>query len=204
MAKLPEPPKPLSIPAETTELPSGSIVWRIYSSGGRFPTTWSDFRSYGPTSARFDHHDPPPHAQSRAIFYGAAEPTTCLAECFQAGRIIDRSSGAPWLVGFETVRALHLLDLTGAWPTRAGGSMAINSGQRPRARRWSRAIYETYPDVEGLLYSSSMHANKPAYALYERARSSLPSAPVFHRALSDPALLSRLDGAAEVLGYGLV
>jgi len=32
----------------------------------------------------------------------------------------------------------------------------------------------------------------------------LPSAPIFHRALSDPSLLSRLNAAAATFGYGLV
>jgi hypothetical protein len=82
--------------------------------------------------------------------------------------------------------------------------MAINSGQRPRARRWSRAIYSAYPDAEGLLYSSSMHANKPCVALYERAQTAMPAAPSFHRALSDPSLLRRLNMAATTIGYGLV
>ena len=39
---------------------------------------------------------------------------------------------------------------------------------RPRARRWSQAIYAVYADAAGLWYASSMHANAPAVALYER------------------------------------
>ncbi|HEY4238882.1 MAG TPA: RES family NAD+ phosphorylase [Kofleriaceae bacterium] len=204
MAKLPEPPQPISIAAETVELPSGSLIWRLYASGGPHPTAWNTLRTYGPTASRFDHHLPPPSVQTRAIFYGAAEPTTCIAEYFQATRIIDRSHGAPWLVAFATGWPLRLLDLTGAWPTRAGASMAINSGPRPRARRWSQAIYDAYPDIHGLLYGSSMHANKPAYALFERCRPCFPAAPAFHRSLADPALAPRVDAAAGVLGYGLV
>ncbi len=82
--------------------------------------------------------------------------------------------------------------------------MAIGSGPRPRARRWSRAIYDAYAGVGGLLYASSMHANRPAIALYERAQTTLPGAPAFHRALSDPALVPRLNAAATALGYRLV
>jgi hypothetical protein len=41
-------------------------------------------------------------------------------------------------------------------------------------------------------------------ALYERARKALPTAPAFHRALADPALLRRLNAAATDIGYGLV
>jgi hypothetical protein len=49
-----------------------------------------------------------------------------------------------------------------------------------------------------------MHANRPAIALYERAQTTLPGAPAFHRALSDPALVPRLNAAATALGYRLV
>jgi hypothetical protein len=119
-------------------------------------------------------------------------------------RIIDRVSHGPWLVGLELQRDVVHLDLTGRWPTQAGASMAIHSGPRPRAQRWSRAIYAAYPHVEGLLYASSMHANQPAAALYERARAALPATPVFNRALADPALLNRLSAAATRLGYGMV
>jgi hypothetical protein len=205
MAKFPEPPRSLAgVKAAIKGLPPGTHLWRVYEAGGRYPTAWNSFRFFGPTRSRFDHHDPPPKKQRRGILYVAEHPLTCLAEFFQATRTIDRQANTPWLVAFEIRRALPLLDLTGAWPTRAGASMAINSGPRPRARRWSRAIYAAYPRVVGLLYASSMHANRRSIALYERAGSSLPIAPSFHRPLSDPALLPRLNRAAATLGYGLV
>ncbi|MGO8996037.1 MAG: RES family NAD+ phosphorylase [Polyangiaceae bacterium] len=204
MAKLPEPPSPLELDPEIAIRERGARCWRIYFAGGRHPATWRDFRFFGPTLARFDHHDPPPSAQARGILYTAASPVTCLAEVFQATRVIDRGARSPWLVAFDLARDVPLLDLTGPWPTRAGASMAIGSGPRPRARRWSRAIYEAYANVEGLLYASSMNANRPALALYERAHTALPAAPVFHRALSDPALVPRLNAAATALGYRLV
>ena len=81
--------------------------------------------------------------------------------------------------------------------------MAINSGQRDRARRWSQAIYQAYPDAQGLWYAFSMHSNRPAVALYERAETSIPATPFFHRALADPLLLMALQNAANVLGYTL-
>lgn len=192
MPKLPEPPRSLAIPAEITVLPAGRTIWRIYFAGGAHSTTWQDY------------HDLPRRVQARGILYAAVEPTTCLAEVFQSTRVIDRSAGSPWLVAFRSARPLRLLDLTGVWPTRVGASMAINSGPRPRARRWSRVIYDAYPDVDGLWYASSMHANRASLALYERARRAIPGAPSFHRALADPALLRRLNTAASILGYRLV
>lgn len=82
--------------------------------------------------------------------------------------------------------------------------MAITTGPRPRAQRWSRAIYEAYAESQGLLYPSSMHGNSPAVALYERALPALPPVPIFHRPLRDPALLPVLKKVARELGYGLV
>lgn len=204
MAKLPEPPRRLTIPAALRVLPARTTIWRVYFAAGAHPTTWRDFRWFGPANSRFDHHDNPARVQSKGVLYGAMEPITCLAEVFQATRTIDRDANAPWLVAFVTARKLQLLDLTGTWPTRAGASMAIHSGPRPRARRWSRAIYDAYPDVEGLWYASSMHANRSSLALYERGQAAIPAAPLFHRALSDPALLPRLSAAAMTLGYRVV
>lgn len=82
--------------------------------------------------------------------------------------------------------------------------MAISSGRRDRARQWSCAIHAAYPNVEGLFYGSSMHANRPTVAFYERARTALPSAPILDRALDDAALLRRFGAAATRLGYGIV
>ena len=69
---------------------------------------------------------------------------------------------------------------------------------------WSRTIYETYPDICGLLYASSMNGNRPAVALYDRAARALPETPDFNRTLSDAALLVPLERIASSLGYDVV
>jgi hypothetical protein len=195
MAKYPEPPPVGELAArcgpEDVLLPSDTLIFRVYFRGGSHPTNWSDFRHYGPTAGRFDHHVNPPRLQNRGIFYAAEDVLICLAEVFQDGnaRNIDRDHKSPWLVGLRLTRSVSLLDLCGAWPTRAGASQAINSGQRPRARRWSQRIYEDYPEIEGLYHPSSLDAGKRCVTLYERAQDALPGTPVFHRALADPAIL---------------
>ncbi|MBI4492702.1 MAG: RES family NAD+ phosphorylase [Chloroflexi bacterium] len=207
MPKLPRPPSArelAAIPPDWKVVPDGTLLFRVYFQGGAYPAPWYGFRSYGPADTRFDHHEPPPHVQGRGILYAATAPRTCLAEVFQTRRSINTYKSAPWLVGFRLARRVRLLDLTGLWSTRAGGSMAINSGPRPRAREWSRALYEGYPDAEGLWYGSSMCGNAPALALYERAQGALPGVPVFHRALAEPALLGMLEACARELGYALV
>lgn len=212
MAKLPDPPAATDlarVPAAVQTLPAGTALWRVYKRAGTHPVLWNSFRAFGPLStARFDHHLPDaygaPCVQERKIYYAAAEIATSLAEFFQNTRTISRESGEACLAGFELRRKITLLDLTGVWPTRAGASMAIHSGPRSRTRPWSRAIYEAYPEIEGLLYASSMHAHRPAVALYERAALALPRTPLVHRPLSNPALLSDLDRIAREIGYGLV
>ena len=212
MAKFPEPPpsSELSeIPAAEKTLGRGTLLWRVYRRGGSHPTLWQAFRHFGPLNGRFDHHlsdgAGKPQVQERGVFYAALDLATCLAEVFQDTRAIHRNAGdQPWAVGFELAASLSLLDLTGTWPTRAGASMVLSSGPRPRARRWSRAIYDTYPHVRGLYYASSMYANRPMVSLWERAQDALPGQPVVHRALNDPALLVGLDRTAAEIGYELI
>ncbi len=182
----------------------GTALFRVYFRGGPHPGTWNRFRHYGPTNARFDHHEPPPHVQNRGMLYAASHPRTPLAEVFQAGRTINARRDEPWLVGFRLAMDVRLLDLTELWPTRAGASTAINSGPRPVARRWSGAIYEAYPAAAGLWYGSSMDGNAPCIALFERAEEVLPSLPSFHRALADETLRAFLETCSEALGYRLV
>ena len=209
MPKVPRTPAPARLAALSPDvrvLPAGSLVWRIYLRGGRHPTRWSDFRHVGPTDARFDHHLGRRRAyQDRAVLYAADDPTTCFAEVFRRTRVVNRWHKDPWLVGFRTAAALSLLDLTGAFATRAGASMALMTGARSVSRTWARGFYDAYPETAGLRYPSSMHANRPAMVLTDRAEAAgvIPRQPSFHRALGDPALLSLLKNAARSVGYAL-
>ena len=44
--------------ADVRVLPIGTEIWRIYVQGGRFPTTWDQFRAFGPTTVKNIHHHP--------------------------------------------------------------------------------------------------------------------------------------------------
>lgn len=209
MAKFPEPPSAASlaasVPPEVRSFPAGTELWRIYFRRGPHSTAWNQFRSFAHVSTgRFDHHDPPPRVQERMILYAAVRGPTCLAEVFQETRVVDRRRNDPWLVSFALDSPLELLDLAGNWPTRAGASMAINTGPRARARRWARVIYEAYPGIHGLFYPSSMDANRPAVALFERAVSAVPVHLRFNRALAEPPLFIPIVNAAARLGYRVV
>lgn len=211
MPKFPEPPPAEELESyapEIEDLTEGSLLFRLYKRGGSHPTHWNSFRKFGPLNGRFDPHLPGPEGraqeQDRSVLYCASNGVTCIAEFFQDTRLIDRKRDDPWLVAFPTARRIQLLNLRGAWPTRVGASMKISSGPRPRARRWAREIYAAYPKIDGLLYSSSMYKNHPAWALWDRARSALPPEPLFHRALRDHRLTDRLKNVAREIGYGLV
>jgi hypothetical protein len=206
-AKLPPPPRelPKLRRRDVSTLAAGTICWRVYRAGGPHPGTWNAFRSHGPTATgRFDHQEPPPHDDpARAIFYAGLDAVGAIAESFQGVRLIDRRRQAPWLVGFELVEAVELLDLTRLWPTRAGASQAIATGRRSTAQAWSRAIYRDYPEVSGLLYRSSMAGGSHSVALYERARPAMPPQPTTHLPLAHPGLSLPLSRLAARLGYGL-
>ncbi len=207
MTKLPNPRLPLPTPAgdEIIILAEGTRIWRVYRAAGGHPATWSSFRRYGPISnGRFDHHEPPPHDDpARAIHYSALDAPGAVAEAFQDTRLIDRFHDAPWLACFELELDAQLLDLRGAWPTRAGASQAIASGRRDRAQAWSREIYAAYPSVLGLLYPSAMAGTSTNVALYERAVDCLPVHPELHLPLAHPGLEPALNRIADRFGYGL-
>ena len=209
MAKVPEPPDPATLAArtgpETLVLSVGTELWRIYFRGGPYPGHWRGFRTFGPVrTARFDHHEPPPRNQTRGVLYAATSIPICVAEVFQATRTLDRQLRDPWLVGFRLRRPVPLLDVGGSWPTRAGASMGLNSGPRPRTQRWSAAMYAAYPDLEGIWYPSSMYKNEPAVMLYERAGDALEALPFLNTALSAPGLLAPLAAVAREIGYLLI
>lgn len=189
---------------ETVVLRRGEEVWRVYFRGGNHPTRWNDFRHVGPLDARFDHHegDTARH-ESRSVLYAATDPVTCLAEVFQKQRVIKRSQGDVWLVGFALADDVEVLDLMSGFATKAGASMGLMTGARSVSRNWARGFYDAYPSVQGVRYPSSMHANAPALVLNDRAESKgvVPDQPGFHRALADPALLTILKNAAHQLGY---
>jgi hypothetical protein len=211
VAKLPEPPPVATlrlVSPDSETLQAGTRLWRIYFRRRSHPARWDQMRHYGPfRSARFDHHLDPPKVQDRGILYAATGDdaiATCVAEVFQDTRLVDTRRNEPWLAAFTLMEDVLLLDLRGKWPTRVRASSNINSGPRPRCGRWSRAIYDAYPDLGGLYYASSVNANEPAVALYERASKALVRSPLLNRPLSDAPMLIPLQKVAAELGYDLI
>jgi hypothetical protein len=112
----------------------GRHAWRVYRADDPRPTTWNALRSFGPImTARFDHHESPPHDDPElGILYGAMSIVGALVEAFQDSRVVDWTRGG--------------------WPTRAGASQAISSRRGDVARAWSRAICTAYPSIQALTH----------------------------------------------------
>lgn len=210
MAKLPHHPEPdtlRSLDPDVATVPVGTKLYRIYRRGGEYPTRWNELRYFGPTAARFDHHlldtDGEPRTSHRGIGYFSSNIPTAIAEVFQVDRTVDTQQREPWLVGFELGKDVTCLDLSGGFALRAGASMKLISGPRSHSRNWSRGFYDAYPNVEGVLYPSSL-TNQTVYAFYERAlegSSPFPRLPIVHRALGDPTLDTALKNACRDIGY---
>ncbi len=182
------------------------VWWRIHRTHGDFVLAWNEFRHYGPL-LRFDPHPEPTRLHTEyAVWYGASTPDAALAEAFQ-GRVIDRRRGLPYLTGLHFTRPLRLLDLAtdspGAWGTRAGGNFALSTAAHHITQRWSRAIIEAFPDIDGIRYNSRF-AGHPCVALFVSAADAMPPEPVLAYPLDHPGLAARLAATAYRLGYDLV
>jgi hypothetical protein len=164
---------------------------------------------------RFDHHgEPRGHHSDRGVQYGAAagdrgagaigDPlSTAVLEVFGDTGVIDRAGRGHWLVLWRPVRDLRILDLAGSdWIARAGATSALMTGPRAVARQWSAAIWAAYPTVDGIAWMSSRLPVGRAVMLFERAATALPSMPVVHTPLANPALQPALARIARE--YALV
>lgn len=177
-------------------------LWRIHRTRGAHVIPWNELRRYGPLpSMRFDPHPPPLGEHDEGVLYAGTSLTTALAETFQATRVIDTVSYQPQLAVWTPNRPLQLLDLTGTWALRNQGAHALSSAPRTVCRAWARAIRATWADLDGLWVASTM-TGEPNVALWNPARTALPSAPEFSRPLADPtlhAIIARI--AATDLSY---
>lgn len=198
---LPDPATLGSTEADVVALAPHSSLWRVHRASGRHPRPWAEFRRYGPVdTCRFDPHAPPPRVQSEGVLYTALDVTTALAEAFQTERVVDRVTDRPHLVAIRLTRTLQLLDLTGLWPVRAGGSHVINTGRHEVCRAWARAIRARWPDLDGLWHTSSM-SGLPMATLWNPARDAVGDVPAFNVPLGHAGLDPWIRDAAQSIGY---
>lgn len=219
--QLPAPDHERFPPLQDSDLrlvPAGTSVGRIYSVGGKYPTSWYSFRHWGPTGARFDPHpEPCGHHPEHAVIYGAAAvPSpkghiypvlkTCLAEVYRDRGAIELQRDDPHFVLMHFTRRLTLLDLGDSdWVTRAGGNAAISSGERARSRQWAREINATYANqIDGLIYPSSNIPPARTVALWMPADQAVAAQPKSNVSLTHPALRPAVEQFAYELGLAVV
>ncbi|MGH3875688.1 MAG: RES family NAD+ phosphorylase [Actinophytocola sp.] len=216
MSRLPQPPAPAALKSllrpheDVVAVHSGTRLVRVFAAGGRHHQRWNTFRRSGPLPhARFDPHPPGPGGgavdSELGVLYFGLSARTSVAEVYQQTSIVDRTTRRPHLVVFQPRRTLRLLDLTGLWPTRAGASQEISSGQKDVTQAWARAIHTAFPDLDGLWYRSSMDSGDPAVCLWdEPAADALPATPDVLLPLDYPGLDLPLSRLCEALNYTLL
>lgn len=218
-------------PAWIRDVQAGTMLTRIYRAGGAHPVEWHSFREYGPLDGRFDPHpEPIGEHPGEGVLYTVLESRTrqteqessgepadpvedavsgpfaaAVLEVFQAQRMIRRSAGGPVLALFETVRPLRLLDLADSdWVSVAQGNGAISAGDRARSREWARAIRASYPEIDGLVSTSSLVPSARLATLWEPARTAMPDHPLALLPLERDELTGVIDAIADRYGYILV
>ena len=158
-------------------------------------------------AAAVDALGPPPGPQpisaAEGVLYAAADIATSLAEVYQTTRVIDTRAGAATLTAWQPQRRLHLLDLSGTWLLRNTASAALLAAPRSTCRRWARAIYTTWPELDGLYVPSTM-TGRPNIVLWKAAADSIPTMPSFSRPLTHPLVWSIAQAAADEIGYRIL
>jgi hypothetical protein len=182
-------------------------LWRIFNTDSRSGRAWNQFRTFGPTESRFDHHPQDPPARMHAdygILYATEAYVTAFAEFFQRTRMINRTRKQLRLVEFALQEPLILLDLTGSWMLKVGGGPQIATGDRAQARKWSRVFHPAFPEIDDVCYPASLNTAWRVYALYERAERAMPSAPILYAPLADPLIAPYLSVAESATHYDVV
>lgn len=207
MSPRPLPKAPRNPPPVLTREPSDVLactesLWRVHRTNGDHVLAWNALRTFGPLpSMRWDPHPGvQPSVQAEGVLYAALDITTSLAEVYQLTRLIETRAGAPALTGWQPERPLRLLDLSGTWLLRNGASAALLAAPRSTCRRWARAIYASWPDVDGLYVPSTL-TGRPNVVLWNPAADSLPAMPGFSRPLAHPLVWSIAQEAAAEIGY---
>jgi hypothetical protein len=165
------------------------VLWQFANAAGVHPTRFGQMRDFGPLrTARFDPHPEPASAGSgELVCYAAHTLLTAVAERFQHNRELRRADPhRPTAYAWFPTRDLSLIDFTGPGAVALGAAHALSGYRNDVTRRWARAIRAAWPDIDGLLYSSSM-TGEPCLALWAPATDTFPSAPQFSRGIDVPA-----------------
>lgn len=182
-------------------------VWRVQHDSTDPARAWDRLRHYGPvTDQRCDPHDGPKGAGKTAgVQYLAANPIAAIGEVFQ-DRAIPTADPSWVLYGWQPIRPLRLLDLTGTFGSRNGAAAIFSTSRdKRRTRAWARAVDTQFPDLDGISYDSKV-TGFPAIALLTAAETDppWPSSPQFAREFTSASMRRILLTAADELGYTLL
>jgi RES domain len=206
----PKPKAPRTPPEQLSREPHDladytATLWRIHRTEGEHVLPWNTLRTYGPLpSMRWDPHPGlQPTSVTEGVLYAAADVATSVAEVYQTTRVIDTRAGAATLTAWQPQRRLRLLDLSGTWLLRNTASAALLAAPRSTCRRWARAIYTTWPELDGLYVPSTL-TGRPNIVLWNAAADSIPTMPSFSRPLTHPLVWSIAQAAAAEIGYHIL
>jgi hypothetical protein len=204
-----KPKAPRTPPEQLIREPDDSVeytgtLWRVHRTEGEHVLAWNKLRTYGPLpSMRWDPHPGPQPSSGDGVLCAAVDVATSLAEVYQTTRVIDTRAGAPNLTAWQPHRRLRLLDLSGTWLLRNTASAALLAAPRSICRRWARAIYTTWPELDGLYVPSTM-TGRPNIVLWNAAADSIPAMPSFSRPLTHPLVWSIAQAGAAEIGYRIL
>jgi RES domain-containing protein len=188
-------PQPLA--GEVLDLATTSVV-RIHSAAGRHPLRWDQPRESLDPIARFDPHAAGPVG----VWYAALRLETALAEAFQETCTV---AGGPALPSMCIARltATRLLDLGSRWATRATCGALITTAPHAQTQAWAAAIRASFPDLDGLVWPSSVDPAGQAIVLWTSpgGRPPLMKRPDLVRALADRAIARHIAAATQAIGY---
>jgi RES domain len=203
----PKPKAPRTPPAQLIREPHDladytATLWRVHRTAGEHVLPWNTLRTFGPLpSMCWDPHPgPEPMSGAEGVLYAAADVATSLAEVYQTTRVIDTRAGGATLTAWQPQRRLRLLDLSGTWLLRNTASAALLAAPRSTCRRWARAIYTSWPELDGLYVPSTL-TGRPNIVLWNAAADSIPAMPAFSRPLAHPLVWSIAQAAAAEIGY---
>lgn len=184
----------------TTEL-----LWRIHKTAGPHPSSWNEYRTYGPLKKmRWDPHPlPVGRRPGCGVIYASTDLRTAVAEVFQSAKRIDPYTGDPYATTFIPRVPLRLLEMyseDAAWLLRHDASHSLMHGPRSTCRNWARAVLDARR-VDGLWVQSTM-TGRATTVLFGPSSMKLPAWPRDTAPLSASHLLKALDDIATSLGRG--
>lgn len=207
LPKVPRTPPRRPLTAQPDEFVNwGDPLVRVLRTTGDHVVPWNRLRTFGPLpGCRWDPQPDGPAAEHapEGVGYQAADLMTCVAEVFQASRLVDTLTGSPHAVFWTPVRPLRLLDLTGTWALRSGAATALGAAPKSTTRAWVRAIRADLPEVDGLLASSTMTGGATV-TLFTPATDAFPEAPDSTVPLAGALGLALLAPMVRRIGYGVI